>query len=236
MSGLLAHPPTEDELLRLYHELARRGAPAVGRRVRWSYRPEGLEGLIALAAEMLRHDPRLLTILLQLVLSRWRDLNPLRLREQMRQMRWPQALCVVMEFVREADDDPELRHLIDYVNAGWPRVQPTERFFLGLARPGSRTSERRRGRSLKAYSRWGFMGLTRPTADMRTRRTLGRYDATTRRDILARLLDERGSVTLAEYLDAVEHSVSRQQARLDLGRFPSLHAEGRGPGARWTRR
>lgn len=57
MKGLLEHPPTEDETERLYHELARIGAPSVGRPAEWPYRIESKEHLLALAGEMLRHDP-----------------------------------------------------------------------------------------------------------------------------------------------------------------------------------
>lgn len=233
MTGLLRQPPSAAELERLYHELALVGAPAVGSRRAWPYEPQGIEQLVALAGEMLRYDPRLLTILLQLVLTRWRRINPLALRQAMAGMRWPQALAVVFEFVREATTDPELRHFADYVTAGWSRVEPAERFFLDLERTGSRRAGRRDGRSLRQYERWGFFGLERPTADMVTRRTVGSFDARTRRSILARLLRERGEITLAEYLDAIGHAVSRQQARNDLRGHPDLVVEGRGPGARW---
>lgn len=64
MRGLLEHAPTDQELERLYYELARIGAPSVGRRQPWKYAPRDLEQLVVLACEMLRFDPRLLSILL----------------------------------------------------------------------------------------------------------------------------------------------------------------------------
>ena len=76
--GLLAHAPLPRELARLYHELARLGAPSVGERQPWRYRPKGREGLLALAGEMLRYDPRLLSILLQLLLEHWAALESAR--------------------------------------------------------------------------------------------------------------------------------------------------------------
>lgn len=234
--GLLVRPPTEPDLERLYHELALAGAPAVGRRRRWPYRFEGLEALVALAGEMVRYDPRLLTILLQLLLARWSDLNPTALRQRMAAMRWPQALLVVLEFARDASSDVELRYFIDYVGAGWPRVQPAERFFLDAERPGSRTAARRVGRNLRAYARWGFIGVEQPIADSATRRTVGRYDRATRLRILEELAQRRGDFSLAEYLDAVDHSISRQQARADLLGHPRLELAGRGRGARWRLR
>lgn len=231
--GLLHGPPSPEELERLYHELAHRGAPAVGREQGWSYAVEGDEHLLALAGEMLRYDPRLLSILLEWFLEIWPTLHLTRLRGWMREMRWPQALLVVLEFARQANrEDRELRHAVDYLGAGFSAVSPPERFFLGMERPGSRRAEQRQRRSLGAYSRWGFIGAERPTADAFGKRTIGRYDAATRRRI-ARELAARGPFVLRDYLDAVDGSVTRQQARADLI-AAGLHLEGHGRGARWS--
>ena len=236
MTGLLAGAPTQQHLERLYHELARLGAPAVGRRSAWPYHPGSTEELLALAGEMLRYDPRLLTILLQWVLEHWQDLDPQALRRSMRRMRWPQALAVVFEFARAADSNRELGLLADYVTARWPRLDPAEQFFFDAARPGSRMAARSLGRSLSPYTKWGFVGTERPIVDVGTKRAVGRYDRATRLRILDRLLDERQVISLADYLEAVDNAVSRQQARNDLAGHPELTVEGRGRGAHWRRR
>lgn len=236
MTHLLTGAPTQQHLERLYHELARIGAPAVGRRSDWPYRPESREELLALAGEMLRYDPRLLSILLQFCLEHWQELDPQALRRHMHRMQWPQALGVLFEFARAAERNRELGLLADYVSAGFPKVDPPEQFFFDAARPGSRTAARKLGRSLAPYAKWGFIGTERAIADVGTKRAVGRYDRATRLRILDRLLDERETVTLAEYLDAIDNAVSRQQARNDLKAHPSLTVEGRGRGARWRRR
>jgi hypothetical protein len=235
-SGLkqrLEHAPTQDELERLYYELARRGGTSVGRKRPWPYRPDSFEALLALAGDMMRYDARLLSILVQLLIVRWQDLNPLQLRRRIQTMRWPQALLVALEFAKTATDELEFRYLADYLAAGHRRLDPVERFFLDLERPGSRTAERRLGRNLAPYARWGFVGNERPIADPITKRALGRYDAKTRRDILRSLVERRSELTLADYLDAVDHAVSRQQALVDLRRCPELQAFGHGRGAKW---
>jgi len=233
VKGLLAHVPTEDEIERLYHELAAEGARVTGRKRPWPYRPRDLESLLALSGDMLRYDARLLSVLVQLVLSRWSDANPLTLRRRVAEMTCPQALLVVLGFARLARPDAELAHYIDYVAADWSRVSPEERFFLDAARPGSRTAERALGRNLTPYARWGFVGTERPVADMGTRQALGRYDARTRRRILNQLAERGEPFTLADYLDAVDHAISRQQALADLKGCPEIALEGRGRGARW---
>jgi hypothetical protein len=182
---------------------------------------------------MLRYDPRLLSILLQFILIHFERINPLRLRMQMRAMRWPQALLVVLEFAKTETDAAELRYLADYLAAGYARVEPNERFFLDAERPASRIALRRLGRNLAAYARWGFIGHERPVADPITKRAVGRYDARTRSQILGELIERRRELTLADYLAAVDHAISRQQALADLRAHPRLRVEGHGRGARW---
>jgi hypothetical protein len=233
VSGLLRHPPTEPELERLYHELAVLGAPSIGRRRTWPYRPRSREALLALAGEMLRYDARLLSILLQYLLAHWAEINPLQLRAAMRSMRWPQALLVVLEFAKAATSLPELRYLVDYLGAGFARVEPAERFFLDAERPSSRMAQRALGRNLQAYSRWGFIGHEKPIVDATTKRTVGRYDSETRLRILSELAATADSFSLVDYLAAVDYAVSRQQALIDLRSVPNLEPTGHGRGARW---
>jgi hypothetical protein len=231
--GLLLHPPTQAELERLYFELAQVGGTSVGQKRPWRYRPSSFEALLALAGEMLRYDPRLLSILLQLFLARWQDVRPQQLRNELRAMRWPQALLVALEFAKDASSDTEFRYFADYVAAGFDTVQPAERFFMDAEQPGSRVAERRMGRNLAAYARWGFVGTERPIADPVTKRALGRYDAQTRQAILRELIERRDVLSLADYLDAVDHAISRQQALADLRRSPELQVQGHGRGAKW---
>ena len=130
----------------------------------------------------------------------------------------------------------ELRYCTEHVAAGWPRIDPAELFFMDMERPGTKTAARRLGRNLAAYARWGFLGSEKPVVDAVTKRTVGRYDAPTRRDILNTLADRSDDFTLADYLHAVDHAISRQQALLDLQRSPGLEVHGHGRGARWRKR
>jgi hypothetical protein len=233
---MLTRPPSQTDLERLYWELAQVGAPSVGAQQPWAYAPADVEQLLALAGDMLRYDARLLSILLQWFLAHYQELDLGRLRRAMKGMRWPQALGVVLEFARSASNDVELAYAARYLVAGWPRIEPTERFFIDDDLPGSRMAQRRLGRNLRAYSAWGFIGVERPTADAATKQTVGRYDRATRLRILADALRRSPSVSLGEYLDAIDHSVIRQQALADLRSVPGLRLTGHGRGARWKLR
>lgn len=233
---LLLHPPTEDELARLYWELAKIGATSVGAERPWPYDPASREQLIVLAGEMLRYDARLLSVLVQWFRASFASLNPLRLRQELTGARFPQALLVALEFAKLEHDDRELAWFCDYVSAGFQRVEPAERFFIDAEKPGTRGAERNLGRNLAPYARWGFVSQERPIVDPLSKQTVGRYDANTRRRILEALATRHEEFGLADYLSAVDHSISRQQARADLVAFERIRAVGRGPGARWRRR
>jgi hypothetical protein len=230
---LLAHAPTDNELARMYWELAKLGAPGGGAQRPWPYKPRSREELISLASEMCRYDARLLTILVSWLRETWGALNPLALRVEMRRMRSPQAACVVLSFVRSAPADAELRKLVAYVCSGIPPARPVERFFFDSERPGSRLAERHFGRSLLEYSKWGYIGLERPQTDVFRKTTVGRYDRASRVDVLRRLAKRRGEVALSEYLAEIDGAISRPQAVKDA-RAASLLLRGTKRGGRWA--
>jgi hypothetical protein len=232
---LLLHAPTISELSRLYHELAQLGATSVGERTDWPYAPENAEELLVLAAEMMRYDARLLDVLVQWLCADYRRFNPLRVRQEMRKMRWPQSLLVALEFAKLASSDQELHLFADYLSQGWSRIDPAERFFLETERPGTRRAARSLGRNLAPYARWGFLGQDRPVVDPVSKRTVGRYDSSTRRRILNDLLERNGELTMADYLSALDYSITRQQARKDF-QTHDLRASGHGPGAVWRKK
>ncbi len=231
--GLLRHVPSEDELARVYWELASLGAASGGARRAWKYSPASREELLALACEMSRYDARLLSVLVAWLSKSWSEFNPLEVRRTMGRMSNPRALCVVVSFVRSASRDRELRHFVDYVCAGWGRNEAVERFFFDADRPQSRLAERRLGSSLVEYSRWGFIGTERPQSDVFEKLTVGRYDRATRLDILRRLAQRRGEVALSEYRAEIDDAISRAQSVADA-HAAGLLQRGEKRGSRWV--
>lgn len=236
MGVALTHAPGQDELARLYYELAQVGATSVGERKDWSYQPGDKEELIVLASQMMRYDARLLSIMVQWFARHYDQLNPLHLRRLLRTARWPQSLLVAIEFARVSSADPELTAFAKYVSSGFERVDPAERFFLDSEQPGSRRATRNLGRNLAPYARWGFVGQERPTIDAVSKRAVGRYDADTRRRILEALAERHEDFSIADYLSAVDAGISRQQALADLRAYGGIKRVGKGRGARWQRR
>jgi hypothetical protein len=100
-----------------------------------------------------------------------------------------------MEFLKSASNDADAKLYAAYVQAGFCAMPNSTRFFIDSAMPGSRLSEKQLGRSLVEYSRWGFEATERRASDVYEKTFLGRYDAATRRRMLARYLDAHEQIT-----------------------------------------
>lgn len=225
--------PTEKHLSRLYFELSRLGATCVGERSPWPYHPKNREEMFCLAADFSRYDPRLITILVRLVREHWQTFNPLLIRAHLNNMRTPQTIAVITEFVSlQAKGDADLCYFCEYLQRGLDPA-PMQFYFHHLYRLGGMLAERAKEKSLTEYKRWGFLACEAPILDEKTRTTTGTLDASTRRHILKKLLTHQREIRMSDYLDALDHTVSRQQALLDLKALPGLKHIGSKKGTRW---
>lgn len=226
--------PTTAHLSRAYYELAQLGARAAGAQRAWPYRPTAPEELLALCADLSRYDPRLLDILVEFWARTWQDWHPIRLRAAMRTMTCPQSVGVLMAFLTTIHLDTECLWYGEYLARGL-RPVPTQLYFHHLATPGGAVMDRIVMEGLAEFRRWGFIANHRPTIAQANKQTIGHYDRHARHHLLQQWLHKQPRITIREYLGLVHHSISRQQAYLDLQSDPDIRPEGRGRGARWVR-
>ncbi|MDO8526395.1 MAG: hypothetical protein Q7T03_01765 [Deltaproteobacteria bacterium] len=225
-------PPTENHLTRLYYELGKMGAQSVGEKKPWPYHFENTESLFALASDLSRWDPRLLQILVEFGLNHWKELHPQHLREAIQEMQSPQTVGVVAAFILAAAPlEKETSLFWNYVTAGLKPVEP-QFYFHDLHTPGSILAERAAKESLQEFSQWGFLGRERVIADTRTKQGVGSWGQPARLNILKRLFKTRKQIQISDYLKELGHSISRQQALLDLKKIKAKQ-EGSGRGTTW---
>jgi hypothetical protein len=224
--------PTTDHLSRLYDELRQIGASCVGLYRNWPYGKPDKIRLLTLAAEMLRYDPRLLTILVTYFLKHFRDINPCAIRGLYTEMETPQAWAVIAEFLKAAADDDEAVYWAEYLQRGLKPV-PIQFFYHYIYMPGGELSERAVERGISEYKRWGFLACERPIIDFKSKKTVGSLDRNSRLNLLKKLLNEKKEIRLSDYISALKHSISRQQALTDIKSVPHLIRRGHGRGARW---
>lgn len=222
---MLKQMPTEAHLSRMYYELARIGASCAGEKIDWPYEPENTEGLIALACDMSRFDPRLLGILVDYLSKHWAEINPAKLRQFYAKMKTRETVAVVGEFLLSNAKTKELQYFVSYLSAG---LRPVEMqfYFHNLYAIGGGLAERATEEGLYEYKKWGFLACERPGA-------VGSFDTASRKNILRRLFEKKGEISLKDYLNALKFSISRQQALLDIRSSGLAAPDGRGRGAKW---
>lgn len=231
---MLKFPPTQKHLARMYYELARFGARAVGGKAAWPYRIADEASAVVLAVEMSRYDPRLFGIAVEHVLARWRDLPAQKIRGLMSGMECPQALLVVYNFAKSAaGTDRELGYLYDYLSRGYAGVAP-QLYFKGLYAPAGSNMFRAASEGIAEFSEWGFLARERPVLHGAERKTVGRWSGESRQNVIRRLVSRQKRVTISEYLEALDHTVSRQQALADLKSASGIRMSGKGRGAAWV--
>ena len=104
---------------------------------------------------------------------------------------------------------------------------PTQLFYMNLALPNSKMTFRSTTENIQEFLDWGFLARTRPLIHIAGQRLqLGHFTSGARQNIISRLIAENPSLTLAHYLEAIDHSLSRQQALLDLKNHPQLKLKG----------
>lgn len=225
-------PPTSDHLSRIYYELGKIGARSVGEKKKWPYAPRSKEELFVLGADWSRFDPRLLEILVQFGITHSENLNPQHLRFLMKKMEMPQTVGVISSFIQTAkSEDTELNLFWDYVTKD---LKPVEHqfYFRDLYSPAGRLGERSARESLQEFKKWGFLGRERLRIDPATGTTVGSMDSASRQNVLKRLFAEQKEIQISDYLKAIGHSISRQQALLDL-KLANATPKGKGRCAYW---
>jgi hypothetical protein len=229
---MLKRIPNEKDLARIYFELSEIGARSLGKKCRWPYPKMDKYALLVLAAEMSRYDPRLLGILVEYFIDHWRDINPVKLRRLYTEMKNPEVFGVVGEFLRNTTDDKEVApyfyHLIDGL-----KPAPLQFYFHGLYRVGGRLAKRAAESSLAEYKRWGFLASEQPILGGKLKRPIGTLDKDSRINLLRDLIEKKEVITISDYLKLLGHTISRQQALIDLNKCGFARKFGQGRGSKW---
>lgn len=226
--------PTIKHLSRMYFELARIGANSAGEKVPWPYDSalKSKEKLLAFASDMSRFDPRLFEILVVFFLNHWSEINPTLLRNCYKEMKWPETVAVICEFLRSVSKDDELTYFADYLSTGL-RPSSTQFYFHDLYSPGGKLAQIAAEEGIAEFKKWGFLSAIRPVIDTKDRKTAGQLDTVSRKNILKRLLTEKPVIGLKDYLKAVHFTITRQQALLDLKTSGLAISTGKGRSAKW---
>lgn len=228
--------PTHKDLTRLYYELALLGVRLTGRKEKWIQKLDDQESTIALACDWSRFDARLFEALVQYFILSWQQINPTLLRQKYKTMHTPQTICLIASFGRMVlKADSEFKAYLSYLSSQVRPVTP-QLYFHFLFTPAGQLMQQTLDGSLLEYTQWGFISNFRPILDTLNRTTGGHHSKDKRLLLAKQILSQEGKLALNQYLQALDYSVSRQQALLDLKDLKGLQCVGHGRGSYWVYR
>lgn len=223
------------DLEKLYHDLALSGAacsnPLPQKALRYISTPEIL---FCEACEATRFDPRLLEIVVHHFGRELLTLNPLQIRLQMQNMQTPQTVGVALEFIKLLRTDVLSRDIVHFITKPLAAVSP-QLYYVGVyTKPLSSSILKAIEMPLQEFSRWGFLAhegvvLKNDFA----RKTLGTLALPSRLQIIKYLLQTQKQFSIGDYLKALHHQISRQQAFLDLKNCGLVKLIGENKGGKW---
>lgn len=208
----------------LYSRLAFLGARAFTTRSNQMWKTLSDEEMLAVAAQQSRFDYRLLYILVALMAEHFRSFHPFRLREAATEIRDPAVWGVVFEYARKLCPDVDLLAFSEIVLRNIP-ASPEQMFFNSLRTPRPEAMMLVMQRTPDEFRKWGFFCEETPILkELEPIRSPKTFSKVSRKKILQRLFFDKGEIRMSDYLSAIDHAVSRQQAYKDLVGFRGVRA------------
>lgn len=225
-------PLSPQEKSTLYFKLAELGAACVGEKCTDAFDHLTAEEIIVVASETCRFSPRLLGILIDFFVQRFRGLNPFQLAALLPCIPTPQGLGVIAAFAKNVAADPDLKSFFEIVLRGI-KPAPWQYFYNPQTRPRPMERMDEIVYSPQEFKQWGFWSNMDPfLKEKRPPKAAWKFTVDARKKILKDLLRQHRRIRLSDYLNALGHSISRQQAHLDLISMKGLKATGKNRG-RW---
>lgn len=223
-------PLDTKESSRLYWELAKRGAYCNGEKYTWKYAHLTEEEFFTMAFLQARHDPRLLSILIDLFSRQEIILHPIHFKNLLKNHEALTISALIGEFILEQKPSDLFQFLMSCA-----KPVPTQLFYKNLYRLGGHKMQETIQKPLWYFKKWGFLASDSPLLkERKEKKRIYLYDGTSRLSILKNFSKEKKYFQLKDYLQKIGASVSRQQALKDLHSVSWIKKKGRGKGTTYS--
>ena len=222
MNQDLTFPLGANETVWLYKALAAKGANVFSRSSSGKTIHVPVERILAIAAEQSRFDFRLLYVLVEFFGRRLETIHPFVLRKHICAMPTPAVWGVLLEFAGKLWKGEDFRSFRDIVLRTIRPAKP-QMYWLSQRRPRPEKMAKTIQATPEEFSTWGFYCDEAPL--LKELYPIGRaktFSSAKRRAMLKTLLTSQKSVSVSEYLAALDDSITRQQAHRDLTLFPNI--------------
>ncbi len=186
-----------------------------------------------------RWDPRLHEQVIQHFAKHWKEISAINLNREAQQSFWPTTLALTLEILEYFF---KTTRQLDSKNSklfkNWKKLcitnitkAPEELYYIGLSSFAGTESKKDFYYSTRPFSKWGYLCRDLPLSKLTIESQVSLYATTSRRNILLSLFHHKKRITINDYLEALDHSVSKRQAERDLSSFKLVRRQGRTKGS-----
>ncbi|MFH1726816.1 MAG: hypothetical protein ABIA04_00165 [Pseudomonadota bacterium] len=210
------YPLSQDELTSLYFQLNKNGALCWGEDTGY-FTNISYEKILAIAIEASRWDIRLLCILTEHFANKYKNIKPFILRQFIGENKYPFIIGVIKEFSLLISQNEDLK---DFFKLLLKNISPSNNYLLfnvGLSF-SQKQIKYETYKSLNEYKKWGFLCSELPILKhlIKNNDNFHHYAPNERKITLKNLFETKNPISINDYLEAINYSISRQHARLDL--------------------
>jgi hypothetical protein len=194
--------------------------------LRWQRAKVRVEDL-ALWCRWARFDMRVAEVLVQFFVDNFSSLQPVQLGRANLSMDFPQCMAVLMDFAETLLPRNSRKIFRAWKKTVIVGVQPApfQNFFFGMTfKPERLLAEI--DRSPKPYRRWGFYSDANLAKQKNAPAKATTIPKRQRQAFLRALFADHPSITVAQYIQALDGQIHPRQAERDLQSFPNVVASG----------
>jgi hypothetical protein len=187
---------------------------------------------LVLYSQWSRLEPRIAESLVYYISQHWEDDSPLLLNKEILLSSWPQAMGVLLEF-SEIYLIPKSKHtsyqhwsalVMNNISADY-----AGQFFYGLRKFAGKLMFEDARHSLKAYTKWGYLGrekLVKSDSKLQVKDCRKSWSKEVRLSMLKDLAKTKRKFQISDYLNLLDHQISRRQAERDIASVKKIKASG----------
>ena len=185
-----------------------------------------------------RWDPRLHEQVIQHLVQHWKEISAINLNSEAHKSFWPTTLALtleILEYFFKTSNSMDSKNFQLFKN--WKKLcitnikkAPEELYYIGLSRFAGVESKKDFYYSARPFSKWGYLCRDLPLSKLKTKSQAALYSPSSRKNILLSLFQSKKRITINDYIEALQYSVSKRQAERDLSTLKYIRKQGKTKG------
>jgi hypothetical protein len=215
----------QEKLSSIYYMLNKNDAYCMPQKNYHFYDKFELEELLVIAMKFSRRNIRLLYILVDYFVRKFKVLKVFYFKDLLDKETFA-ILGIISEFCKIVKKDKEILDFFHVLLNDYKCDKPYELFNIGDFF-SFKYAKKCAYFSLYEYKKWHFYGIEIPMfSHYKAATSSATYEQATRANIISDLLKNNKKIKTSEYLEKLNYSITRQQAHIDLINYPKIKFSG----------